>query len=198
MRVLEIGCGAVPGPRFADATSYIAVDADPEMVAMATQVCPEMEVEVGDATQLAYADNSFDVVLARNVLGDPYLGVRRTLLSAYIQVLSSSSREDIELVNAMNSSVANRKLATVKEAMRILVPAGIFLVVEDLTPFVANRFFDAHSDILVEDRIALSPAHDIANSALPADYISVMKKIYAHEENRGVVWALQSSVRTQK
>lgn len=198
MRVLEISSGAEPGPRFADATSYTAVITDPESAAFAAQAYPDIQVEAGRADMLAYADDSFDIVVARNVLGDPYLGVPRNQVASYLNVLTSQKRPNKTLIRSMNTAVAHTKLETVKEAMRTLVPGGFCVVVEDLMPVVTVDFFRQHEHTLATQGIITSRMHNIAESVLPEDYKGALQKKYRADMRRGIAWLLQSSVRTQK
>ena len=83
-RILDVGCG--PGSlvrRFADeGFEVVGVDVDPAMIDRARELAadmPNVEFRVGEVTRLPYLPDSFDVVVATNViffLDDPLAGVR--------------------------------------------------------------------------------------------------------------------------
>jgi ubiquinone/menaquinone biosynthesis C-methylase UbiE len=72
-RVLDAGCGsgAALVPAAARAREVVGVDISASMVERAREAAPEATVEVGDATALAFPDESFDVVLSAFVVFFP-------------------------------------------------------------------------------------------------------------------------------
>ena len=81
-RVLDVGCG--PGALTAQlvdelgASAVAAVDPSQSFVAAAAQRFPEVDVQLGTAERLPYADDAFDASLAQLVvhfMGDPVAGL---------------------------------------------------------------------------------------------------------------------------
>jgi ubiquinone/menaquinone biosynthesis C-methylase UbiE len=70
--VLDIGCGGgMQYAAFQDFTPYLAyhgIDIHPGMVEYARAAFPDVEFDQGDAAQLPYETNQFDVALLRHVL----------------------------------------------------------------------------------------------------------------------------------
>ena len=136
MKIVEIGCGGSPGPFFPNASEYFAVDVSPLRVENAVKQDPRMTPMVADAASMPeLEDQSINVLLARNVLGDPFLGLERG------RALDLSFREGIHFGDKeARREVTQRKLAIVAEASRLLVQGGKFVVVEQYTPHIAEAF----------------------------------------------------------
>jgi SAM-dependent methyltransferase len=70
LTLLDVGCG--PGTITADLAGIVghvtAVDAEPEVIAAARRNAPDVDFQVADVHDLAFADASFDVVHAHQVL----------------------------------------------------------------------------------------------------------------------------------
>lgn len=82
-RVLDVGCGPGALARYLvrEGHTVTGIDADPLMIERAQYLSVESKAqfEVGDVTRLRFADSSFDVALATNVLfltHDPIVGLR--------------------------------------------------------------------------------------------------------------------------
>ena len=80
---------------------------------------------------LPFPEGVFDIILARNVIGEPALGQS----SGYLDTFSNRDFE----------SALNLKLRILGEAARTLVPAGKIIVAESYTPEVAEEFFETHT-----------------------------------------------------
>lgn len=139
MRIVEIGCGDAPGPIFPDVDEYFAVDVAPVRVENAIKQEPCMIPMLADAVDMPeLADRSVDVLLARNVFGDPFLGLDRG------RALELSFQEGVDFNNnTARKEVIQRKLAIVAEASRLLVEGGGLIIVEQYTPQIANDFVSA-------------------------------------------------------
>lgn len=130
MRIVEIGCGPEAGPFFDGATEHIITDISAAAVTYAAEMEPRFTPLVADAADLSsLPDNSTDVVLARNVFGDPILGYD---IDEY-QSRSHSGHNMAEVVEL-------KKLAIMREAARILLTQGRLLIIEQFTPSEAKRF----------------------------------------------------------
>ena len=157
MRVLEIGCGASPGPFIEGATEHIVLDKDPQELVKAAAVVrrEKLTQRLGDAACLEDPDDSFDLVLARNVLGDPSLGMSRST-AEMSDVLKMQCLRDgdmsayREIVDEVHGAVNRLKDDIVTEAVRVLRPGGTFAVVEEYTPQVALNYI---TDAVSEERI---------------------------------------------
>lgn len=72
LKLLEIGCGSCDSAptliSMLGVQEYYGVDASPFAIQSAHQKHPDYNLTVGDATQLAFADNSFDIVISNFVL----------------------------------------------------------------------------------------------------------------------------------
>ena len=80
---------------------------------------------------LPFPEGVFDIILARNVIGEPALGQS----SGYLDTFSNRDFE----------SALKLKLRILGEAARTLVPAGKIIVAESYTPEVAEEFFETHT-----------------------------------------------------
>lgn len=151
MRVVEIGCGKQPGPFFEGAAEHFLVDPDANALALASMADIHFSPIVGSATDLEFEDESVDTVLARNVFGDPSLILDRnekTINLALLAVLSDEEKyeEIIEHMEMIEDETGLLKVKIMQEAGRILLPSGKLVVVEQLTPKVARKFFEKAAD----------------------------------------------------
>jgi len=128
--VVEIGCGKTAGPYIEGASHHYIVDTDEEAVKRAGERDPRFTQIVGTAACLELPDDSVDTILARNVFGDPTLGVGA---ARAMEILSVSPTLLDELVN-------RQKTMILEEAARLLVFGGKIIVVEQSTPEVATEF----------------------------------------------------------
>ena len=87
--LLDMGVGAGrTTAHLAGRTDYVAIDWAPEMVRAAREAHPGVRIDVGDATDLAFADESFDVVLfSFNGIDCVDLVGRRRVYSEALRVL---------------------------------------------------------------------------------------------------------------
>ena len=72
-RVLDVGCGTgivarLVRERCGSATRIVGVDVNPEMIAVARSIAPDIEWHQGNAIDLPFPARSFDLVLAQQVL----------------------------------------------------------------------------------------------------------------------------------
>jgi ubiquinone/menaquinone biosynthesis C-methylase UbiE len=89
-RVLEVGCGSGNWLEMLQgAASLSGIDLDPERAARAAARFPGADIRAGDASNLPWADGSFDVVLQSTVFSsilDP--GMRQAVASEMLRVLA--------------------------------------------------------------------------------------------------------------
>ncbi|HEY4964683.1 MAG TPA: hypothetical protein VIH90_08405 [Candidatus Saccharimonadales bacterium] len=147
MIVVEIGSGKSPGPFFDGADPHFIVDRDRDALTESAERHPEFTPMFGsDATRLDLPDSSVDIVLARNVFGDPALGIdKRTLGMVYgLQTLMVDDYDTsglAELNGGLDSTQYSYKQRIAREASRVLIGGGKFIVIEQYTPPVAEAFF---------------------------------------------------------
>lgn len=148
MRVVEIGCGSKPGPLFEGAAEHILVDPNPETLEKGYRTNRDFIPFIGNAANIGFlADSSVDTILARNVFGDPCLGLttfERLLHLDGLKHLAEAEKYDEleEHMNILKAGADLLKVEIMREAGRILLPSGRLVVIEQQTPKVAGRFFD--------------------------------------------------------
>lgn len=139
--LLEIGGGKHPGPRFEDVDQHISVDIDTTAVENASRLHPDITSQFGDAEQLTdFSDSSVDTVLARNVFGDPLLGFSGQSRHLAAEDLARK-REQGEAYRI----VKENKLRILASAARVLIDGGRLIIVEQLTPEIAEAFLGHHA-----------------------------------------------------
>jgi ubiquinone/menaquinone biosynthesis C-methylase UbiE len=88
--VIDIGCGGgmqcAAFQDFAPELVYQGIDIHPGMVEYARAAFPDVEFDRGNATDLPYEDNLFDVALLRHVLEHHSPDMARVILSEAIRV----------------------------------------------------------------------------------------------------------------
>jgi ubiquinone/menaquinone biosynthesis C-methylase UbiE len=94
-RILDLGCGTgilarVLRERLGGATKIVGVDASPLLIEKARSIEPELEWRVGHPMALPFADDSFDLVLCREML--PFVPNRLALLRVVRRILSPGGR----------------------------------------------------------------------------------------------------------
>lgn len=148
MRVVEVGCGDYPGPFFDGADVHYIVDTDRTALERAATRHPEFTALTGsDARNLDLPTSSVDIVLARNVFGDPELGSSAEDSGMHFgMALTIIATQGLEAYQAVKQDLDamhyNRKIDIIQEAARILVSNGRLIAVEQLTPWVAQKFFN--------------------------------------------------------
>lgn len=94
-RVLDLGCGTgivarVLRERLGGGARLTGVDLSPAMIARARAIAPDIEWHQGDAAALPFADGSFDIVLAQQVL--QFTRDRRAAADEIRRVLAPAGR----------------------------------------------------------------------------------------------------------
>lgn len=182
VRLLEIGGGIHPGPRFDDVDEHLSIDLDPDAVDQATRFHPEIDSLVGDAEVLAdFEDSSVDIVLARNVLGDPLLGFidRDTRIRAGEDLTRKGSLGEAYRI------VKGNKLRILASVARVLTDGGRLIIVEQMTPEITEDFLRAHEQ---EITTGLQIERTELDSVAPENYV------YAHNRiSQAVVWIGRNS-----
>ena len=146
--VVEIGCGEFPTPRFDGADRHIALDIDAEAIDSALKFGDGHVIPViGDASQIGLRDSCADIVVARNVFGDPALGMsernNKMFQSLSLVMIQQGEfdklhklQDDVDVrVNALKTSV-------MKEVFRVLAVGGKLIAIEQYTPEVARDYFN--------------------------------------------------------
>jgi ubiquinone/menaquinone biosynthesis C-methylase UbiE len=72
-RILDLGCGTgivarVLRERLGGAANIVGIDKSPPMIEKARSIAPEIDFRLGNATELPFADGSFDLVLCQEML----------------------------------------------------------------------------------------------------------------------------------
>ncbi|HET7320615.1 MAG TPA: class I SAM-dependent methyltransferase [Candidatus Saccharimonadales bacterium] len=137
MKIVEIGCGERAGPHFGDDYEHFAVDTNAHALNTSLLREPALTAINADARHMPqFEDASINVILARNVFGDPYLGVDwQTVRNIFL-----TSTKCPEYDAAVEQS-DNTKIALLREAGRLLIAGGKLVIVEQLTPEHAESFF---------------------------------------------------------
>ncbi len=94
-RVLDLGCGTgivtrVLRERLGGAARVIGLDANPQMIAKARQLTPEVDWHEGNAMALPFPDASFDLVLCQEML--QFANDRAAALREVLRVLAPGGR----------------------------------------------------------------------------------------------------------
>jgi len=142
---------------------------------------------VGNATSLTDPDDSYEMVLACNVLGDPELGMSDTqsrmaeeLKAMYL--LDGDLDGYKEILSDIKGAIDGMKDMIVAEAIRVLKPGGRFVVVERYTPGIAVSYI---TEAVAQERIArLEKVEPL--SVLPPSYL-------AHNNKKPEVWIAERS-----
>jgi hypothetical protein len=168
MKVLEVGCGDEAGPFFDGAEERIILDLIEEAVAISANRDPRFTPMIGDATNLdEFANESMDVVLARNVFGSPLLGIEHKRMIRIMQSGWKSAE-----YKTVESEVDTRKIRIMHAAGRVLNAKGKLVIVEQLTPEVAREFFgrlETTQDTIL-DTLSFPQLVDIS-SVTPLNYV---------------------------
>lgn len=143
MKIVEIGCGDKPGPLLKQATEYYAVDPSEDCMRRVAENNPGFIPMIADAANLdMLKSGDIDIVLARNVFGDPFLGGdRETALNIQFGEVSAEQRE------SMRMQVIRKKLAIASEAARILNEEGRLVVIDSYTPEHTKDFIDTTKEL---------------------------------------------------
>ena len=95
MRVLEIGCGTGTNLElFADAGCDVAgIDLSPSMMELATEkLGVRADLRLGDAANMPFADNSFDLVLAFLTIHEMHPAVRKPVMDEIVRVTGDEGK----------------------------------------------------------------------------------------------------------
>jgi SAM-dependent methyltransferase len=119
MRVLDVGTGPghVGAAAAARGAEVVAVDASPDMVALARELHPDLDVRVGVLPGLPFPDGEFGAVMGNfviNHLGDPAAGVadlRRVLAVGGWLALSCWERTPMRATAVFDEAVAEAGVA---------------------------------------------------------------------------------------
>lgn len=149
-RVIEIGCGGAwdAGPFFEGADVHYLIESNKSLLSEATEYDPSLTALPEDnAMQIGFPDNSIDIILARNVFGDPLLGIgqnQRNMISGLgIAYEAEGKFSDLRTINTgIKDAIYIRKKLIVQEASRVLITGGSFIIYEQYTPGFARQFFD--------------------------------------------------------
>lgn len=105
-RVLDCGCGTGTFARCFPAESYFGIDISAAYIARARQRHPEHRFDVMDATQLDFADDSFDAVIVCGVIHHLDQSIAQRMLSEIARVLRPEGRlllwEDVPTRTRLN------------------------------------------------------------------------------------------------
>ncbi|UTW04724.1 methyltransferase domain-containing protein [Amphritea atlantica] len=108
-RVLDVACGTGILARTVAATvtepgSVTGLDLSPGMLAMARQLAPSIDWQLGSAESLPFADNSFDAVVSQ--FGLMFFQDRRSALKEMMRVLTPGGRLVVAVWDALVNSQA--------------------------------------------------------------------------------------------
>lgn len=193
MRVVEIGCGAEAGPRFEGATEHVIVDKDPLAVGTAYMGDIRLTPVIADARDLKIEDASIDTVLARNVFGDSSLflsndeknELKDELLGLHADEQYTEVAKKLMHIEAISVGM---KVEIMRETARILVAGGRLVVVEQLSPPVARRFFEVGIGFSeVDGGLDLSEAFDV-EQGVPLREVTPPNYAAAHDGPKTQTW----------
>ncbi len=171
--VAEIGCGNSPGPFFEEADTHFAIENGSRALQSLRLGENAFTVVEADARDLKFPDNSIDIVLARNVFGDPMLGMtelEKTMHSGlrWEAIMTDDFSEFRAVDKAVQGFINDGKLAILGEAARILIKGGKLLIIEQYTPPIADIFLArARQEGVLPDGLVIQKA-DLADIASPS------------------------------
>lgn len=171
MRVLEIGAGEFPGPIFDNSDIHIALDIE-------HFTDDKFKRITADATSMPMQSRTIDIVLARNVFGDPFLGVPEERRGSYHNRLFANKFESHTELNSIVDDIfeANiRKTLIINEIARVLRTNGKLIIIEQYTPDVASEFIDSNNCSLFDDLVLNSASLE---SVTPANYHEFHNRIW--------------------
>lgn len=67
-KVLDVGCGTGRFSRLFEDNQYLGVDTEPKMIERAKELYPNKAFQIGDAYNLEFSDDKYDLVLCNAVL----------------------------------------------------------------------------------------------------------------------------------
>ncbi len=185
--VLEIGSGYMPGPCFQGVRTYTALDIDKADVAHAARHHKNIAHIIGDARRLPVASKTIDIVIARNVFGDPTWGVSDRGMG-YVSLLGAANAANTEpgaALTLLDRHIARNKDQAIAEAARVLKTMGRLIIIEQITPEVAIEYLEQPG---AADLLATNFAVEESSlaDALPAHYANRFKHAWESE----AVWQL--------
>jgi hypothetical protein len=188
LTVFEIGCGNNPGPFYDGAMEHYISDIDSRAVTEAYKREPRFYPKPGDARRIPMDPSTIDIVLARNVFGDKYLGYdvrqRHALLRDVVHINDEMGVEARQIYkNEIDEMIYEKKSLIMHEIGRVLRVGGELMVVEQQTPRVARDFFEAfEADKTVECSFQIQEFSDLSER-MPLTYAAT------HEINeRTTLW----------
>jgi SAM-dependent methyltransferase len=160
--VLDVasGPGYLAAGAAARGAAVIGTDLAPEMVALASQLNPDVSFQVADAAELPFADGTFDAVVGNLVL--PHLEAPRRAAAEWVRVLKPGGR----LVQGMWGPPSENRLAGIP--YDAVAAAGQLRSV-DIPP--GPPFFGFASDAALSELFSGAGLADIAVEPLRFDQL---------------------------